>query len=70
MQVILYTTHCPRCKVLETKLKQKNIQYIECMDIDTMLGLGIKTAPMLMVDSELLDFSDAIKWINSLEAQK
>ena len=25
--IILYTTHCPRCKVLETKLNNKNLEY-------------------------------------------
>lgn len=67
MDIILYTTHCPRCKVLETKLKQKNIEYAECADVDEMLNLGIKTAPYLSVNSELLDFGAAVKWLNGLE---
>ena len=31
--VTLYSTHCPRCLVLEKKLKQKNISYQEVNDI-------------------------------------
>ena len=33
MNVILYSTHCPKCCVLEKKLKQKNISYDEVNDI-------------------------------------
>ena len=32
-----------------------------------MLKLNIKMAPMLQVDDSLLDFTCAIKWINSME---
>lgn len=67
MKVILYSTNCPRCKVLKTKLEQKKIQYEECTDIEEMLKLNIKMAPMLQVDQSLLDFSYAVKWINSME---
>ena len=67
MKVILYSTNCPRCKVLKTKLEQKKIQYEECNDIEEMLKLKIKMAPMLQVDQSLSDFSYAVKWINSME---
>ena len=62
--VKLYSTHCPRCKVLETKLKQKNIEYEECNDVDEMLRKGLISAPYLEVDNELLDFGKAVKWVN------
>lgn len=68
MKIILYSTNCPRCKVLKAKLEQKKIQYKECTDIEEMLKLNIKMAPILQVDQALLDFSNAIKWINSMEA--
>lgn len=68
MKVVLYTTHCPRCKVLEIKLKQKHIEYTECEDIEEMMLLGIKAAPILGIDDKLLDFGEAVKWINALEA--
>ena len=62
--VILYSTHCPKCRVLETKLKQKNIHYEECNDADEMLSKGIQSVPALEIDGELLDFGDAVKWVN------
>lgn len=66
--IIFYSTHCPRCRVLEMKLKQKNIQYQTNTNVDEMLDKGIKEAPMLEVDGQLLNFAAAVKWINGLEA--
>lgn len=60
----MYSTHCPKCKILETKLKQKNIEYEECTDINEMLSKGIETVPILEVDGQLLDFGKAVKWVN------
>ena len=64
--ITLYTLDCPKCKVLETKLNQKNIKYNIVKDIDTMKNLGISTAPVLGVDDELLQFADAIKYLNNI----
>ena len=61
---ILYSTNCPKCKVLETKLKNKNIEFEICNDVNLMLSKGIQQAPYLEVDNELMDFSNAIKWVN------
>ena len=66
MEIILYTTHCPKCKVVETKLKQKNIKYEECADIKIMQDKGLTFAPVLEVDGNLYDFAEAVKFINNL----
>lgn len=63
MDVILFTTHCPRCKVLGMKLKEKGIKYQECTDVDEMIKLNIKSTPYLKVDGNLLNFTEAINWI-------
>lgn len=62
--VIFYSTHCPKCMILELKLKQKSIEYKENNNVDEMLSKGITSAPCLEVDGELLDFGKAVKWIN------
>ena len=36
MSVVLFSTHCPRCNVLEKKLQQKNISYEEVNDVEIM----------------------------------
>jgi len=65
LNIILYTTHCPRCTVLKKKLEQKNIEFIEVDDVDKMLAIGMMAAPMLSVNGNLYDFPQAINWINS-----
>ena len=62
-KVILYSTHCPRCKVLELKLKQKNIAYEEINDIDQMKAKGFSEAPKLEVDGVVYGFKEAVDWI-------
>lgn len=61
----LYSTNCPKCKVLESKLQKKNIEYSTCTDMDEMLSHGIKSAPALeLEDKTILNFSDAVRWVN------
>lgn len=67
MNIILYTTHCPRCVVLESKLKQKDIEYTSCEDINIMSEKGFMQAPMLEVDNKVMDFKTANNWINKYE---
>lgn len=66
MKVILYSTHCPKCVVLEKKLNQKNISYEEVNDVKVMREKGFLSAPMLEADGEIMDFKTANDWINSL----
>ncbi len=67
MSVVLYSTHCPKCNVLEKKLKQKNIQYEEVNDIDTIKSKGYLAVPILEIDGIGMDFKEANDWINSQE---
>lgn len=67
MKVDLYTTHCPRCLVLEEKLKQKNIPYIEHTNTEEMINLNYSIVPILIVDDEQYSFGEAVQWVNSLE---
>ena len=63
MSIILYSTGCPKCNVLEAKLNSKSIKYEVCRDIEVMQSKGMMTAPNLEVDGELMDFGAAIKWV-------
>ena len=67
--IILYTTHCPKCKVLESKLNSKNIEYEICDDTRVMIDLGFQQSPILRVDSVFYDFVDAIKWVNAQKGE-
>lgn len=64
MEITLYSTGCPKCKVLKKKLEEKGIKYTENNSVDEMLSLGISQVPVLSVNNELLDFSTANNWVN------
>ena len=60
----LFSTGCPKCQILEKKLAQKGIEYVEINDVKQMLSKGLLSAPWLEVDGVMMDFSQANKWIN------
>lgn len=59
----VYSTGCPKCKVLIKKLNEKNIQYEECNDTEIMKTKGIQFLPVLEINGDLLDFKQATEWI-------
>lgn len=63
-EITLFTTHCPKCKVLRVKLDAAGINYSIVEDIEVMRQLGINEVPYLRVNGELMNFSTAIKWVN------
>lgn len=66
MNVVLYSTHCPKCSVLEKKLQSMNISYKLETDQDLMISKGFTSAPMLEVDGKVMDFKSAIEWVNNM----
>lgn len=64
MSVTLYTTNCPKCKVLEAKLQQKKIEYEPVTDEDFMIKRGFQSVPKLEVEGVVMDFGDALKWVD------
>lgn len=61
--VILYSTGCPKCKVLKKKLDDAGVDYETVSDVDEMLKLGMSSAPALGVNGEIMNFATAINWI-------
>lgn len=66
--VILFSNECPRCKVLKKKLQKCEINYSENTDFNKALELGLTSFPMLKVNEKMLDFREAVQWINNLGA--
>lgn len=64
---ILYSSGCPKCEVLKQKMIEKNIDFTECTDIETMLSLGIEQVPVLSINGELYEFAAAVRQINERE---
>ena len=60
----LYTTHCPQCKVLQTKLDEKGIKYNVIEDVKLMRKMGLMSAPALQIEDDIFTFGQAIKWVN------
>lgn len=67
MNIVLYSTNCPKCKILEKKLTDKNINFTKNNNVVEMSELGIDQVPVLSIDDNLLGFVEANKWINERE---
>ena len=64
MNVILYSTGCPKCNILKKKLADAKIDYKVIEDVGVMVSKGLKEVPWLEVDGNLMNFVDSSKWIN------
>lgn len=66
MEIILYSTGCPKCQVLKKKLDAKNIEYILCDDQNKMKAENIDKVPVLKINGEKLNFKAAVDYVNEL----
>ena len=68
VRYIVYTTHCPKCNVLESKLKKASIAYDVTDDIQPVIDAGFMSAPVLYdkIEEKYYPFTDAIKLINEI----
>ena len=62
-KVILYTIHCPQCKVLSIKLDRANINYEICDDLEIMKAKGFLSMPVLQVGDKIYNFKQALEWV-------
>lgn len=60
---VLYTTHCPMCKMLEQRLKSSGIEYEVCTDLGEMERLGIQSVPVLKDWTKFMNVPEAMEWI-------
>lgn len=67
--IILYSNGCPKCRVLETKLKTKNISYIKNENVSEIADMEFQSLPVLRVDKSYLGFAQANSWINDQPEQ-
>lgn len=65
--IVLYSNHCPKCKILEAKLKSKNISFEEVNDVVEMENLGFVSMPMMEVNGITMNFIEANSWVNQQE---
>ena len=51
--IILYSTGCPQCLMVEDKLNKKGIEYKEINDKAIMNSMGINKVPVLVVNGSM-----------------
>lgn len=62
--IVIYSTHCPKCNVLEKSLRMAGIEFSIIDDVKQMTAMGLKSAPYMQVNcGELMDFKTAMNWI-------
>lgn len=70
-EITLYSTKCPKCKVIETKLNQLHLDFKLVEDRDTAVSIGkannISTAPILQVGDKFYDFPAAISFLKEVK---
>lgn len=62
--VVLYSTGCPKCMVLEKKLEKKGIEYTVVEDVETINSTGYASVPLLEVEGKVMEFVEANSWVN------
>lgn len=66
MEVVLYSTNCPKCNMLAKKLDSKGVEYSVFTNVEKMIEMGMQEAPMLEVDGKRMNFVEANSWVNSV----
>lgn len=64
MQVILYSTGCPKCNILKKKLDAKNVKYDIISDTQIMIEKGLNLLPVLEIDGVEMEYKAAVDWVN------
>ena len=68
--MIVYTTNCPKCMLLEKKLKEKNIKFEKESDIETIMlkaeKFNLNSVPFIEVDKDVLPFEEAMEYIKGV----
>ena len=67
MNIVLYTIDCPKCIVLEKKLKSKNIEFAKVSDKEELIAKGYEdfVFPILEVEGKAMNYKTAIQWVNN-----
>lgn len=71
MKVVFYSNHCPRCRVLEKLMTNKNIEFTLVDSEDLVLKIAnennINSMPFAEVDGKILNTKELQNYINNKE---
>jgi len=66
-KVILFSTHCPQCIMLENLLKKKKVNFeLKIVSAEELKSMGYSSAPILEVNGKALCFNEAKTWVNKI----
>lgn len=65
-EITLFSSGCPKCKVLKQKLDDKKIKYEISEDFDELVQNNLQTVPVLKVNGEYYQFNEAVRMVNEL----
>lgn len=61
-KIILYSTKtCPRCKILERKLIEKEVKFEKCDDMTELEKRKIYSLPVLRIGDKFLNYVEAFQ---------
>lgn len=63
--ITLYSTGCPQCKALEKALVDAKIEFFYCDNVEEIVKLGVRYVPILKVDDELMNYAQALHFVNT-----
>ena len=63
-KILLFSTGCPMCNVLTSKLDNAGIEYEVTDNMSEILKRGFTTVPVLKVNDMYMGFKEANKWVN------
>lgn len=62
--IILYSTGCPKCKILKKLLENSSIEYVENNNEKEMESLGLNSLPAIKLeDNRVLNYQESVKYI-------
>ena len=65
--ITLYSTGCPKCSILEKRLTNDGISFNVSNNIDELINMGFQNAPVLQIDDNFIDYTNAMKLLKVYE---
>ena len=65
--IILYSTGCPKCNILERRLTNDKIEFSITDNVDKLIDMGFQNAPVLQIDDNFIDYTNAMKLLKVYE---
>jgi glutaredoxin len=65
--IVVYTQEgCGNCELLKSRLREKNIEFTECSDIEIMAEKLIRSIPVMEVDGKSYNYYNAINIVKGM----